>query len=235
MEKVTLNEALKARNIDQETRSDLVEQKQHIKERIEGLQEEHKQLQVDLTVKHKCLKDAKDALKKIQSEITKMDIPTVVAREHLFSEYGVTPAKDHGRKLNGVDCHEVMSYAKILFEEIEALLLSVLHTDRCSDTQAQHVCSIDRDIFLTLDTISSKIQMKDGEPTAEDFAILERCLVNLDYLWTQAGMNYMPKIHGVLSHAAEQMKRLGGIGDLLESDLEHLHQTSKKIAIIRAK
>jgi hypothetical protein len=43
-------------------------------------------------------------------------------------------------------------------------------------------------------------------------------------------MNYTPKIHGVLSHAAEQMKRLGGIGDLLEDDLEHLHQTSKKIS-----
>ena len=72
--------------------------------------------------------------------------------------------------------------------------------------------------------------MKHGEPTAEDFAILERSLVNLDYLWTQAGMNYTPKIHGVLSHAAEQMKRLGGMGDLLEDDLEHLHQTSKKIS-----
>jgi hypothetical protein len=77
--------------------------------------------------------------------------------------------------------------------------------------------------------------MKHGESIAEDFAILERSLVNLDYLWTQAGMNYSPEIHGVLSHAAEQMKRLGGIGDLLEDDLEHLHQTSKTIVIERAK
>jgi hypothetical protein len=64
----------------------------------------------------------------------------------------------------------------------------------------------------------------------EDFAILERSLVNLDYIWTQAGMNYTPEIHGVLSHAAEQINRLGGIGDRLEDDLEHLHQTSKKIS-----
>ncbi len=67
--------------------------------------------------------------------------------------------------------------------------------------------------------------MKHGESIAEDFAILERSLVNLDYLWTQAGMNYSPEIHGVLSHAAEQMKRLGAIGDLLENGLERLHQT----------
>jgi hypothetical protein len=37
-----------------------------------------------------------------------------------------------------------------------------------------------------------------------------------------------PKIHGVLSHAVEQVERLNGIWDLLEDDLEHLHQMSKK-------
>jgi hypothetical protein len=41
-------------------------------------------------------------------------------------------------------------------------------------------------------------------------------------------MNYTPELHGVLSHAVEQMKLLGGVGDLLEDDLELLHQTSKK-------
>jgi hypothetical protein len=66
--------------------------------------------------------------------------------------------------------------------------------------------------------------MKNGEPTQEDFEILKRSLLNLDYLWTQAGMSYTPKIHGILSHAAEQVQRLGGIGDLLEDELEHLHQ-----------
>jgi hypothetical protein len=48
--------------------------------------------------------------------------------------------------------------------------------------------------------------MKNGEPTQEDFEILKRSLLNLDYLWTQAGMSYTPKIHGILSHAAEQVQ-----------------------------
>ncbi len=157
-----------------------------------------------------------------------MDILTVLAMENLLSEYGITPVKYHGGKLDGVDCREVMSHAKILFVEIEALLLDVLHTDQCSDAHIKHVCGIHRDIFVTLDTISSKIRMKHGDPTLDDFATFERSLVNLDCLWEQAGMNHTPKIHGVLSHAVEQMKRLGGIGDLLEDDFEHLHQTSKK-------
>ena len=32
----------------------------------------------------------------------------------------------------------------------------------------------------------------------------------------------------MLAHAVEQVERLKGIGDLLEDDLEHLNQTSKK-------
>jgi hypothetical protein len=35
----------------------------------------------------------------------------------------------------------------------------------------------------------------------------------------------IPKIHGMLGHAYTQMEQLGGFGDLLEDDLEHLHQT----------
>jgi hypothetical protein len=42
-------------------------------------------------------------------------------------------------------------------------------------------------------------------------------------------MSFTPKIHGVLAHAMQQAERIGGIGDLLEDDLEHLHQISKKI------
>jgi hypothetical protein len=103
------------------------------------------------------LKDTKDTLKKIHSEKAKIDIPTVVVMENLLPEYDITPAKYHGGKLNGVDCREVMSHAKILFGEIEALLLSVLHTDQCSDAQVKHVSSIFRGIFVTLDTISSRI------------------------------------------------------------------------------
>ncbi len=59
-----MNAALKARHMDEETRNDLMEQKRLIKERIKGLQEKQKQLQAEITLQCKLLKDAKDALKK---------------------------------------------------------------------------------------------------------------------------------------------------------------------------
>ncbi len=215
---------MKDRNLNHDTRADLIEQKKRIEDLIERHQQDQKQLQQDLTLKRKRLKDTKAALKKIQAEKTKMDVPTIAEMEKIFSDYGITPAKYHGGKLNGVDCREVMSRAKTLFEQIETLLLSVSHDDRCSDAQVKHVCNVHRDIFVTLDTISSKIRMKHGEPKEDDFEIFNPSLLNLDYLWAQAGMSYTPKIHGVLSHAA------GGIGDLLEDELKHLHQMSKKKA-----
>jgi hypothetical protein len=42
-----------------------------------------------LTLKQKQLKDTKAALKKIQSEMTKMDNPTIAEIENLLSDYMV--------------------------------------------------------------------------------------------------------------------------------------------------
>jgi hypothetical protein len=50
--------------------------------------------------------------------------------------------KYHGGKLNGVDCHEVMSQAKSLFFNIKTLLLSISHPDRCSDDTIINHCNI---------------------------------------------------------------------------------------------
>ncbi len=54
--------------------------------------------------------------------------------------------------------------------------------------------------------------------------------MNLDFLWRPEGISFTPKIHSMLCHAFQQMKRLGGFGDLLEDDLEHLHQISNAIS-----
>jgi hypothetical protein len=68
-----------------------------------------------------------------------------------------------------------------------------------------------------------------NEPQQHDYDILERALDNLDYLWKVANLSYTPKIHSILVHALEQMKRLRGIGDMLEDDVEHIHQMAAKI------
>jgi hypothetical protein len=42
-------------------------------------------------------------------------------------------------------------------------------------------------------------------------------------------LNFTPKMHCLLNHGLEHMRRFGGIGDTLEDDVEHMHQISARI------
>ncbi len=80
------------------------------------------------------------------------------------------------------------------------------------------------DICVTPYLISSKIRLKNQVPEQEDYETLEKLLNNLGYLWKIAGLSFTPKVHSVLVHALDKMKKLQGIGDMLEDDVEHIHQ-----------
>ncbi len=85
------------------------------------------------------------------------------------------------------------------------------------------------DICVTPYLISSKIHLKNQVPEQEDYETLEKSLNNLDYLWKIAGLSFTPKVHSVLVHALDQMKKLQGIGGMLEDDVEHIHQIAAQI------
>jgi hypothetical protein len=94
-------------------------------------------------------------------------------------------------------------------------MLTWLLTLKMSSAEDIHKhCTMHSNICATLDTISSKVRMKYGEPNEEDFNVLEKALQNLDFLWKSAGLSYTPKVHSVLVHALEQIKECQGIGDM---------------------
>jgi hypothetical protein len=122
-----------------------------------------------------------------------------------------------------------MQQAKVLFQEIQELLLETNAEHRCEDEKIIFECRLHCDICLTLDTICSKLRMKHGEPQTQDYITLQQAVHNLNYLWSKANLSYTPKIHAYLKHAIHQMKRFDGIGDMLEDDVEHIHQKAAKI------
>ncbi len=75
------------------------------------------------------------------------------------------------------------------------------------------------DISGTFDIIASKFLLKHQKPEEHDYDISTKALYNQDYLWKVAGLSYTPKIHSVLVHALEQMRKSKGIGDMLEDDV----------------
>jgi hypothetical protein len=49
-------------------------------------------------------------------------------------------------------------------------------------------------------------------------------LIALRVGWEAAHLSHMPKLHSLLMHAVPQVKMFGGIGDILEDDIEKMHQ-----------
>jgi hypothetical protein len=157
---------------------------------------------------------------------TKVTHFTIAKKKYIFLRLGSW----NSIKLNGVDCPALMSKAKSIIPEIGAVLHAIEHPHRCSSQTIEQRCKIYRDTLVTLNFIASTIRIKQGQLKDADLHELRRSIASLDYLWTIAGLSFTPKIHGVLAHASDQVELIEGIGDLLEDDLEHLHQMSQKIS-----
>jgi hypothetical protein len=112
-----------------------------------------------------------------------------------------------------------------IFSEIQQYLFSYEHADRCSEDIIEKHCFVYGSIFSTLDLITAKLRIKSGEAKDEDYDVLEEALDTLRDLWKRAAtLNHTPKLHSVLTHSLKQMRLYGGIGDLLEDDVEKMHQ-----------
>ena len=225
-ERMQVVKELKRPNLGAVVIADLMEQ---FDAEITAMIEERKALEVDQTLKRKNAGNAKAALKKVRENKKKIEMPAFAEIENILLEFGITAAAYHGGNLNGVDCRELIKQAKPIFERVKASLLSVSHPNRCSEDEIINACDLHRDICITLDALTSKIRMKRGEPEEKDYELAETYLKNLHYLWTHANLSFTPKIHGLLMHAVPQMRRLNGIGDTLEDDVERIHQISAKI------
>jgi len=145
LERVELNNRLKARGLSEESRNELTERKQEIEYWVSALTANQQHL------KH---------LRKFDRKKTKSDTARVATIENIFLTYEISPAKYHGGKLNGVDCREVMYKAKDLFHDVKHLLLSISHPHRCSNEMIIQRCNIFQDILVTLVLICSKIRIK---------------------------------------------------------------------------
>ncbi len=185
----------------------------------------------NLSYSRKLLGEKKKELKQIQSDKKKIDLPVSAEIENILLKYNISAAAYHGGKLNSIDCRELIRLSKPIFSMFQDYLLTIEHPDRCSTEDIHKHCTVHSNICATLDTISSKVQMKYGEPDEEDFNVLEKALQNLDFLWKRAGLSYTPKMHSVLVHALEQIRECQGIGDMLEDDVEHIHQIAAKIEV----
>jgi len=186
---------------------DLLLEKLDLERQIDQLMAERKQMEKAVQSGKKEVTNKKAALKEAGAKKQKIEKPIHVEIELLLNEFNISAAAYHGGKLNGVDCRCFMHYSCAIFSDIQTILLNSQNPERCSDSIIRRESELHRDIY----------------------DILQASIANLNYLWLQAHLNFTPKLHSTVEHSLDHMRRFNGIGDMLEDDVEHIHQIAAKI------
>jgi hypothetical protein len=187
-----------------------------------------KRIDEDVASKKKAYSAAKKSFKEIRAKKNKIDRPVRAQVQQILERYEISSAAYHGGDLNGVSARRLMKHASSIFLEIERFLLGYEHEERCSDEYIKEVCSTYAYIFSSLDVITSMLRIKSGEAREEHYQLLDESLISLKKSWEAAFLSHTPKLHSLLSHASPQMRRFGGIGDILEDDVEKMHQIASR-------
>jgi len=85
-----------------------------------------------------------------------METPVLIDLENILKEKNISAAAYHGGKLNGVDCREILSISNTIFDfEIKPYLCSIQNPGRCAEDKINDACNLHRDVFATLDALTS--------------------------------------------------------------------------------
>jgi len=179
IEKTTLVQHLRRTTLTANERQELTQQRAQLEAIINDLVKQRKVFEKQVTETRIASQEAKAALKSMQNKKSKSDKSVIADIENLLIDHNITAASYHGGKLHGVDCREMIRLAKDLFPTIENILLATEHPDVCDALTIKNTCKMYCDIFVTLDTISSKLRIKHGEVTADDVKILEDAICAL--------------------------------------------------------
>jgi hypothetical protein len=99
LERVKLNNRLKARGLSEESRNELTERKQEIEYWVSALTANQQHLKSEVSSRREIFMDASKSLKEIRQKKTRSDTPTVATIENIFLTYEISPTKYHGGNL----------------------------------------------------------------------------------------------------------------------------------------
>jgi hypothetical protein len=104
-----------------------------LEDQISSLFKQRKDLDSEVEIKRKKLVDAKVDYKEVQKKKEARNFCSCWDRKHI-KKRNISAAAYHGGKLNGVNCHELLTIAMDLFNDgIQPYLLSVVNPDKCED------------------------------------------------------------------------------------------------------
>ena len=88
-------------------------------------------------------------------------------------------------------------------------------------------------LFETMDNVFSGLCII--SPVENEINDLQNAIKMLESVWRELDLNITPKAHILFVHAVEQVRRFGGIADLVEDFIEKAHQTGKQLDHLAAR
>ena len=233
LSRVTNNELISSLNarlltITDEIRSkdkDIVSQKKD----IESLS---KQIDIDTKFFFKTESDIKNMqwMKRTQE----VSIHTKV--ERILESHGVTIQAYHGGSLTGGSIITLLEKHQVIMDEITQLCHEhISNPDRTitniDDTitleSIDKILSDHRILFQAQDAVYAHLRLID--PTETEMLETVEQISIMKQLWLAMGLSETPKAHLIFSHAADDQRRYGGLGDKIEDPLEKRHQEQMRL------
>ena len=134
--------------------------------------------------------------------------------------------------MNGVCCRRLLDNIDTIFEEIRELCLERLLLNKRRNVVSNEILLTNtinsfQFLFETMDNVFSGLRII--SPVENKINNLQNAITVLESVWRELDLNITPKAHILFVHAVEQVRRFGGIADLVEDFIEKAHQTGKKL------
>ena len=224
-----------------------VEQKKQFKAQMKQLREVNKQLSTQasvlfqymkehtaninaLTPRRKELRESINAFKKELKELRKPRKKHNNGIEHkvdmILTQFKIAPAAYHGGDFIGNDCQRYMNNGVEIFNQLRAACEERRKiSQRCTEQQLTDKLNLYLRVVRAMDVTFK--ELRKPAPTTQEMNNLEQIIKMLETYWREAGLSITIKAHALFKHALPQVRRLGGIADLVEDFVEKAHQEGK--------
>ena len=144
----------------------------------------------------------------------------------------------HGGAMNGVCCRRLLDHTDTIFSKIKDLARQRINSNTTriniiTISQVDLVLDKFQELLDTLDVTFSLLRVCD--PTEDEIIKIEKTIEELESKWNNLELSHTPKLHILLKHTVEQVRRFGGIADLAEDFVEKAHQIGKRMDHLTAR
>ena len=212
--------------LDETTRSNKTAEREALNNEVNTLVATREDYTQQISKLDKSLKDASSRLDALTKSRRNCEESVYTAVDKIFQSIGANRAHYFGRAFEGVDIKKIMAKSDDLFGVGGAIRQKLLeHTSNSDkDVIINTVCHNVGLAFKLWDGVFSAIHSPN--PTVQHCMDTQGRIDKAMEHIRSMGFSITPKMHGMESHVARQMRTIpGGIGKLMEHWIEQYHQT----------